>query len=96
MDLIDSSPGILHIRVRRSEQQKNYTLAFDKPSSTHCNGSRKKYFIEKSKTQVWVKTYTIYNAQVFDIKVYYQNKYTLGLTNISAASTKILILKIQI
>lgn len=24
MDLIDSSPGILHIRVKRSEEQKDY------------------------------------------------------------------------
>lgn len=48
MDLIDSSTGILHIRVKRSEKQKNYTLTIDKPSSTHCNGSRNNYIIHKS------------------------------------------------
>lgn len=61
MDLIDSSPGILHIRVKRSEQQKNYTLATDKPI-VMSQGK----IIQKSKTQVWLKTCTIYNLQVFD------------------------------
>uniref|UniRef100_A0A3B4V6L1 Synaptopodin 2-like protein n=1 Tax=Seriola dumerili TaxID=41447 RepID=A0A3B4V6L1_SERDU len=32
MNLIDSSSGILHIRVKRSEEQKNHTITNDKPT----------------------------------------------------------------
>lgn len=46
MDLIDSSPGILHIRVRRSEQQKYNTLVCQ-PTSLLCDGSRQKISKDK-------------------------------------------------
>lgn len=63
MDLIDSSPGILHIRVRRSEQQKYNTLVCQPPSIL-CNGSRKKK-ISKDKDPGL--------SQVFQTTVGYKN-----------------------
>uniref|UniRef100_A0A8C9YF96 Synaptopodin 2 like n=1 Tax=Sander lucioperca TaxID=283035 RepID=A0A8C9YF96_SANLU len=56
MEFIDSSPGILHIRVKRSEKQNNDTVTIDKPSSTHYNGSSRNYILHKSKTQMHMFT----------------------------------------
>lgn len=53
MELIDSSPGILHIRVKRSEEPNNYTLLLVINHDQPIVIDQEKYHIMyKSKTQV--------------------------------------------
>lgn len=52
MDLIDSSPGILHIRVRRSEHQKYNILFANHPQSFVMDQVKKKKDKDSGLSQV--------------------------------------------